>query len=391
MQCFVPFRRPRLPLILPEHSSEGTFLQKRPSLLQLFIEPSANTPSHYLFFLRFAIYRTMNSDQPPFALHPSSRNIFRLTFSHYFHSTISSCSFSLSRNVWIDPCYSQPLTSHLSARLNSVIRSFQRLPGKMNFQLSVDFILPSADSANAPPSLFFLSSVLCSFLVYRKFQKLLPPRSRRRVRPQRSALRVYHHALPFSIVPVLLMLVYLFIPRIQGLRWLWKSLGCTRTPLTSNPNKSCRVILASSLCTCNAFKIPSFLSHQFCFSPRGLSPFFFPIFRYLNQSLRLVVDYENFNRTSIALSAINSPSMGKILLDRRFESIPWNSVLPAKNRFLARFLRGTDTFGSKTESNKNMQAVSIFRVGRPSQNRSYKELGSSNPTENDRSIDLRRV
>lgn len=58
------------------------------------------------------------------------------------------------------PCYSQPLTSHLSARLNSVIRSFQRLPGKMNFQLSVDFILPSADSANAPPSLFFLSCPL---------------------------------------------------------------------------------------------------------------------------------------------------------------------------------------------------------------------------------------
>lgn len=61
VQCFVPFRRPRLPLILPERSSKRTFLQKRPSLLRLFIEPSANTPSHYLFFLQFAIYRTMNS------------------------------------------------------------------------------------------------------------------------------------------------------------------------------------------------------------------------------------------------------------------------------------------------------------------------------------------
>lgn len=62
VQCFVPFRRLRLPLILPEHSSNRTFLQKRPSLLQLFIESSANTPSDYLFFLQFAIYRTMNSD-----------------------------------------------------------------------------------------------------------------------------------------------------------------------------------------------------------------------------------------------------------------------------------------------------------------------------------------
>lgn len=32
----------------------------------------------------------------PFALHPSSRNIFRLTFSHYFHSTVSSCSLLFS-------------------------------------------------------------------------------------------------------------------------------------------------------------------------------------------------------------------------------------------------------------------------------------------------------
>lgn len=49
------------PLILPERSSKRTFLQKRPSLLRLFIEPSANTPSDYLFFLQFAIYRTTNS------------------------------------------------------------------------------------------------------------------------------------------------------------------------------------------------------------------------------------------------------------------------------------------------------------------------------------------
>lgn len=61
VQCFVPFRRLRRPLILPERSSKRTFLQKRPSLLRLFIEPSANTPSDYLFFLQFAIYRTMNS------------------------------------------------------------------------------------------------------------------------------------------------------------------------------------------------------------------------------------------------------------------------------------------------------------------------------------------
>lgn len=55
--------------------------------------------------------------------------------------------------------------------------------------------------------------------------------------------------------------------------------------------------------------------------------------------------------------------MAKILLDRRFESVPRKCVLDAKDRFLARFLQGTDTFASKTESNKNMQAVSIFRVG----------------------------
>lgn len=233
----------------------------------------------------------------------------------------------------------------------------------MNFQLSVDFILPSADSANAPPSLFFLSCPLflpCVSEISKTFTTALEAT---RSTPVFRATCLSSRSLPFSIVPVLLMLVYLFIPRIQGLRWLWKSLGCTRTPLTSNPNKSCRVILASSLCTCNAFKIACFPSHQLRFSLPSLSRFFFRIFPYPNQSLRLVIDYENFNRTSITPSAINLPSMAKILLDRRFESIPRKRVLPAKNRFLARFLPGTDTFGSETESNDNMQAVSIFRVG----------------------------
>lgn len=139
----------------------------------------------YLFFLLNSQFiGPWTAANFPFALHPSSRNIFRLTFSHYFHSTVSSCSllFSIAKCLWIPSCYSQPLTSHLSARLNSVIRSYQRLPGKMNFQLSVDFILPSADSANAHRRVYSFFPVLCSFLVYRKFQKLLPPRSRRRVR-----------------------------------------------------------------------------------------------------------------------------------------------------------------------------------------------------------------
>lgn len=97
VQCFVPFRRPRLHLL----SSPSVLPSERSSRNdRVYFDFSSNRPPTRLpitfSFSNSQFIGPRTATNFPFALHPSSRNIFRLTFSHYFHSTVSSCSLLFS-------------------------------------------------------------------------------------------------------------------------------------------------------------------------------------------------------------------------------------------------------------------------------------------------------